>query len=208
MGGICYHVINRGNRRACVFHTDADYRSFQHLIYRACERQPMRVVGYCLMPNHFHLVLWPHKDGDLSRWMQWLLTSHVRAYHRCYGTDGRVWQGRFKAFPIQADEHLLTVLRYVERNALRANLVDKAEKWPWSSAAAGRIPDDLPIELPRDWLTILNEPQSGAELDTVRQSVNRERPLGSKEWQEVTAARLGLEASLRPRGRPRKLIEK
>jgi len=140
--------------------------------------------------------------------MQWLLTSHVRAYHRYYGTDGRVWQGRFKAFPVQADEHLLTVLRYVERNALRANLVDNAEKWPWSSAAVGRSRDDLPIELPGDWLTILNEPQSGEELDAVRQSVNRQRPLGSTEWQKVTAARLGLEASLRPRGRPRKIREK
>jgi len=207
-GGICYHVINRGNRRACVFHTDADYRSFLNLINRACEKQPMRVVGYCLMPNHFHLVLWPHGDGDLSRWMQWLLTAHVRVYHRFYGTDGRVWQGRFKAFPIQADEHLLTVLRYVERNALRANLVDKAENWQWVSAAGGRGRDEMPIELPGDWLKILNEPQSGAELDTVRQSVNRERPLGSTEWQKVTAVRLGLEASLRPRGRPRKIIEK
>ena len=96
----------------------------------------MRLLAWCLMPNHFHLVLWPHGDGDLSRWMQWLLTSHVRRYHRHYHGSGHVWQGRFKAFPIEEDEHLWTVLRYVERNALRANLVRRAEDWPWSSAAA------------------------------------------------------------------------
>jgi len=82
----------------------------------------MRVLAYCLMPNHFHLALWPQADGDLSRWMQWVLTAHVRRYHRHYGSSGHVWQGRFKAFPIQADGHLLTVLRYIERNPVRAGL--------------------------------------------------------------------------------------
>jgi len=72
---------------------------------------PMRLTGYCLLNNHFHLLLWPHCDGDLSRWMQWLLTSHVRRYHRHYGGSGHVWQGRFKAFPVQDDEHYFTVLR-------------------------------------------------------------------------------------------------
>ncbi len=90
---------------------------------QANERLPLRILGYVLLPNHFHLVLWPRRDGDLSRWMQWLLTSHVRRYHRHYHGSGHVWQGRFKAFPIEQDEHLLAVLRYVERNPLRANLV-------------------------------------------------------------------------------------
>ncbi len=88
------------------------------------------------MPNHFHLVLWPYEDGDLSNWMQWLLTTHVRRYHRMYGTSGHVWQGRFKAFPIQQDEHLFVVMRYVERNALSAQLVTSAEDWRWSSVHA------------------------------------------------------------------------
>ncbi|MBT8083712.1 MAG: transposase, partial [Woeseia sp.] len=135
-GGICYHVISRGNRRATVFHGPADYHSFTDLMIRACTRIPMRVISYCLMPNHFHFVLWPHSDGDLSKWMQWLLTTHVRHYHRLRDTDGRVWQGRFKAFPIQTDRHLLTVMRYVERNPLRANLVESARQWSWSSLGA------------------------------------------------------------------------
>ncbi|HEU5116465.1 MAG TPA: transposase, partial [Isosphaeraceae bacterium] len=95
----CYHVLNRGNGRAEVFHKPADYDAFLEMVAAAQKRLPMRVLGYCLMPNHFHLVLRPHHDGDLSRWMQWLLTTHVRRYRRHYGSSGHVWQGRFKALP-------------------------------------------------------------------------------------------------------------
>ena len=142
----------------------------------------MRMVGYCLMPNHFHLVLWPHEDGDVSRWMHWLLTSHVRRYHRINGTDGRIWQGRFKDFAIEQDEHLWRVLRYVERNPLRANLVMRAEFWPWSSLTK-RDPatdnDSLPMPLPNDWLEIVNRPETEAELVALRRCVNRELTYGA-----------------------------
>jgi putative transposase len=209
-GGYCYHVINRGNGRTQVFRKEGDYHAFVKLIADACERLPMRVLGYCLMPNHFHLVLWPHQHGDLSRWMQWLLTAHVRRYHRHYHSRGHVWQGRFKAFPIEEDEHLLTVLRYVERNPLRAELVRRAEKWAWSSLAvwhSDSLPEYLhrgPVPRPANWLDHVHQPLTEAELERVRRSVNRGTPFGSAEWTERTAKRLGLEASLRPRGRPPK----
>jgi REP element-mobilizing transposase RayT len=132
-GGYCYHVLNRGNERARVFHDDDDYHGFVALLREACARVPMRLIGYCAMPNHFHLVLWPHEDGDLSLWMQWLLTTQAHGYRMRYRGSGHVWQGRFKSFPIEEDEHLLTVLRYVERNPLRAGLVGRAEEWLWSS---------------------------------------------------------------------------
>ena len=162
------------------------------------------------MPNHFHLILWPHGDGDLSRWMQWLMTSHVRRYHRHYGTSGHVWQGRFKAFPIEDDEHYLTVLRYVERNALRANLVERAEDWDWTSLKLRRdkVPPEFlvpgPVGLPRNWRQLVNKPLTEAELTALRNSVNRGAPFGSSEWISKTAKKLGLESSIRPRGRPRK----
>jgi putative transposase len=210
--GYCYHVINRGNGRAEIFHNDDDYLAFVHLIAQACERIPMRVLGWCLMPNHFHLVVQPYADGDLGRWMQWLLTSHVRRYHRHYGGSGHVWQGRFKAFPIQEDEHLLTVLRYVERNALRAKLVRKAENWRWSSLAppGEEFPklDRGPVPRGRNWKAQVNRPQSEAELKSLRESVNRGAPFGSDRWRTATAKRLGLEFTLNPRGRPRKTPEK
>jgi len=202
-GGYCYHVINRGNARAEVFHKPEDYAAFLRVVAEAGLRVPMRVVAYCLMPNHFHLVLWPRGDGDLSRWMQWLLTAHVRRYHRHYGGGGHVWQGRFKAFPIQEDEHLLTVVRYVERNALRSGMVERAEDWPWSSLRGGATPALDPGPTPRGsgWLEHVNAPMTEAEVAAIRLSLRRDRPYGAKAWTSTTASRLGLESSLRPRGR-------
>lgn len=214
VGNTCYHVLNRGNARGTVFHKDGDYDAFVELLAQAKERLPMRVLGYALLPNHFHLVLWPHGDGDLSRWMQWLLTAHVRRYHRHYEGSGHVWQGRFKAFPIAQDEHLYSVLRYVERNALRANLVAQAEAWAWSSLAwrLGRRRPELlsewPVACPRGWVAQVNAPQTEAELKAIRHSIARGTPYGDERWVERVARRLGLESSLRPRGRPRKAMEK
>jgi putative transposase len=207
---MCYHVLNRGNGRAEVFHKEGDYAAFLNLMVEANERLPLRILGYVLLPNHFHLVLWPRGDGDLSRWMQWLLTSHVRRYHRHYHGSGHVWQGRFKAFPIQQDEHLLWVLRYVERNPLGANLVRRAETWSWSSLAwrpLRRRPEmlaDWPVPCPRNWLALVNAPQTEAELAALRRSIARGSPFGHEHWTQRVAKRLGLESSLRPRGRPRK----
>jgi putative transposase len=209
VGGYCYHVINRGNRKAKVFFDRRDYEHFQDLLAKACARLPLRIIAYCLMPNHFHLVVWPFKDGDLSSWMQWLLTAHVRRYHARYRTDGRVWQGRFKSFPIQQDRHLLTVLRYVERNPLRAGLIESARDWRWSSFW-GRTRDrrpsflvDGPFPLPADWASWVQEPHSAAELNALRANVNREIPYGDEDWTMTSASRLGLVSNLRGRGRPR-----
>ena len=209
VGGLCYHVINRGNAREEVFHKPEDYAGFCQLLQEAAERVRMRVLAYCLMPNHFHLALWPRQDGDLSRFMQWLLTAHVRRYHRHYRSGGHVWQGRFKAFPIQQDDHLVTVLRYIERNPLRAGLVARAEEWLWSSLRGretkGGVPVVAsPVPLPRQWARWVNEPMTDADVESLRRSVNRGTPFGTEAWTRRTAARLGLEASLRPRGRPPK----
>jgi putative transposase len=214
IGGHFYHVINRGNARNTVFHNHNDYQDFIRLLGNACERLPLDVLAFCLMPNHFHLVLHPYQDGDLSRWMQWLMTSHVRRHHRRYGTDGRIWQGRFKAFPIQKDNHLITVVRYVERNALRSNLVKRAENWLWGSLyyrVNGGICTFLapmPIALTDEWTAFVNRAESAGELETLRQSVNRGAPFGTSHWKIRIAGQLQLESSLRPRGRPYKNLKK
>jgi putative transposase len=122
VGGLWYYALNRGNRRQAVFHKLGDYDAFVEAMVDARARVPVDLLGYCLTPNHFHRVLRPHHDGDLGRWMQWLLTTHARRYRRHYSTSGHVWQGRFRAFPVQDDDDLVTVLRDVERNALRAEL--------------------------------------------------------------------------------------
>jgi putative transposase len=206
-GGVCDHVLNRGNDRRDVFLKAGDYRAFVKAIADAGDEVPMRVLAYCLMPNHFHLVVWPHADGDLSRWMHWLANAHVRRYHRHYHSSGHLWQGRFKAFPIQEDDHLLTVIRYVERNPVRAGLVDRAERWPWSSLGAGAWPavrlDPGPVARGPGWVEWVNAPMTEAEVAAVRACAARGRPYGAAGWAAETAVRLGLEATLRPRGRPR-----
>ncbi len=206
----CYHVLNRGNGRAEVFHDPDDYSAFLEMISDACGRLPMRVLAYCVLPNHFHLVLRPFGDGDLSRWMQWLLTTHVRRYRRKYGSSGHVWQGRFKAFPCQDDGHLLAVLRYVERNALRAGLTRRAQSWPYGSLAARRKPPG-PVPLApvpeiadaAEWTRKVNAAMTEPELEAMRRSVERGTPYGAAEWVDRTAKTLGLESSTRPRGRPK-----
>ncbi len=210
---VCYHVFTRGNSRQTVFHDAADFEVLTHLLRRACGERPMRLLAWCLMPNHLHLALYPLGDGDLSSWMQWLLTSHVRYQRRRYATVGRIWQGRFKASPIQRDDHLLTVLRYVERNPVRAGLVTDALQWPWSSAQRRHhgtgdplhpdgFPAPSPVDLPRPWNEWMNRPLSEAELDAVRQCTQRDRPYGDRAWVHGTADRLGLRSTLNPRGRP------
>ncbi len=209
VAGLPYHALNRGNRRASVFHKPADYDAFVEAIADSCRRLPMDLLGYCLMPNHFHLVLRPHADGDLGRWMRRLLTTHALRYHRHYGTTGHVWQGRYKAFPVQDDDHLAAVLRYVERNPLRAELVARAEHWKWSSLPGWLAGDALlwrgePDPRGPGWVERVNEPLSAGDLRRLRVSVERERPFGSDEWTLRTAERLGLGSTLRGRGRPRK----
>jgi putative transposase len=212
VGGLCYHVLNRGNARAEVFRQAGDYQAFVELLRASAARLPMRVLGYCLMPTHFHVAVWPRADRDLSRWMQWLLTAHVRRHHRHHGSSGHVWQGRCKAFPMQQDAHLLTVLRYIERNPLRASLVARAEDWLWSSlrewGTPGTFLDPGPVPRTAEWVAGVNAAMTAGELARIRHSLTRGAPFGTEAWAAQTARRLGLEASLRSRGRPPKFQEK
>ena len=209
VGGMIYHALNRGNRRAEVFHKPADYDAFVEAIADARRRLPVDIFGYRLMPNHFHLVLHPHADGDLGRWMRWLLTAHAQRYHRHYKTSGHVWQGRYKAFPIQDDGHLATVLRYVERNPLRAELVVRAEHWKWSSLPGrlGTAPllwRGAPSSRDGDRPRRVNEPLSAADLQRLRESVARECPFGSVAWSRETREGSGVGIDPPRAGRPKK----
>ncbi len=151
-----YHILNRGNGRQEVFHKPEDFEAFTRLIAEAKSKYPIQIIAYCLMTNHFHLLVKTREGSDLGKWMQWLMTSHVRRYHRHYGSSGHVWQGRFKSFPVQDDDHLLTVVRYVEGNPVRAGMVKSAKDWPWSShrenvaygTGSQRVPVPLDSEIP------------------------------------------------------------
>ncbi len=211
--GLIYHVINRGNGKQKVFHKDHDFIAFIKLIKEAKKRYPINIFAYCLMPNHFHFVLMPRQPNYLSKWIQWLLTTHACRYHSYHKTSGHIWQGRFKSFIIQNDEHLITILRYVEGNPVRAGFVLSARDWLWSShknrigEKYEKLLDNLPIKLPSDWARYVDEPLTAKEYEKLHQSVNRQSPFGNVEWTNKISQQLGLEHTLRQRGRPRKEID-
>ncbi len=194
-GGFVYHVCNRGAGRAHIFHKDADYAAFERIMSEGSQRLPMRICAYCLMPNHWHMILWPRGDGELSRFVGKLAHVHTQRYHAHYHTSGtgHLYQGRFKSFPVQDDPHRLIAWRYVERNPLRANLVQRAEDWRYSSLWRRSNGSGLDLlsdgrqALPDDWTAFVNEPQSEAELQALRASVVRGRPFGSESWQHAVA---------------------
>lgn len=196
----CYHVLNRANRRAEVFHEPADYDAFISLMVKAQEHEELPILAACLMPNHFHLVVQPIRAQSISRWIHWLCTTHVRHYHAKYGSSGRIWQGPYKACLIQTDQYLLAAMRYVERNALEARLAPHAEDWLWGSLRwrrASRPPltlSEAPIHLPSYWTEFVNQPQTAAELAAIRECVNGQKPFGEPAWSaemERLTARFG-----------------
>lgn len=212
-GGLVYHVLNRSNGRRAFLHKPADFDAWLRVLAEAKEHIPMRVLGFCLMPNHFHLVLWSQQGEELYRFVGWLSQTHTQRWHAHYhhvGT-GHLYQGRFKAFPVQEDDHFYALVRYVERNALRAGLVERAEDWLWGSlwdrchgVGATGLFSAWPLPCPDDWVERVNAVQSAAELEAIRHSVQRGRPYGQEAWTEQLARRLQLGQSLRPLGRPRK----
>jgi putative transposase len=165
------------------------------------------------MGNHWHLVVWPREDDELSRFVGWLTLTHTQRWHaqRKSTGSGHLYQGRFKSFPVQYDGHFLTVCRYVERNALRANLVKRAEDWRWSSlyrwfsgtAAEKELLSAWPLRRNAGWLEHVNSPQTEAELSAIRRSVNRGSPFGDETWATTATRKLGLEITTRPQGRPK-----
>lgn len=208
-GGGIYHVINRGNMRMQVFDDAEDYKYFLELLKAGMKKEDVELHAYCLMPNHFHLLLVPKREGSLSRLMQWVMTSHVRYYHRKNKTSGHVWQGRYKSFMIEKESYYITLIRYIEANALRARLVKHAETWDYSSLHNRMLNNtelihEPLLELPDDWIAYVNEPIYPHELEKIRNSVNRQAPLGEPAWQEETAIKHGLLSTLRSRGRPKK----
>jgi putative transposase len=213
--GYLYHVLNRGNGRPPVFYKDFNFEAFIRVLTEAHDRLSIRLLAYCIMSNHWRLVLWPTKDRELSEFMRWLTVSHTQRWHAHFHTQGTgpLYQGRFKSFPVAANDHLLTVLRYVDRNPLLAGLVSSACKWRCSSL--GRTCEGLlgpplkegPIARPANWPDWVDETEMEAELAALRHSIVRGAPFGSEPWQKRTAQQLGLQSSLKSLGRPTKHVK-
>lgn len=171
-----------------LFAYTADYKAFESALEESLEKLKMRLCAYCLMPNHWHLVLWPRHDGDLGKFMHRLTSTHVRRwqYYRNVVGKGHLYKGRYRSFPIGPDEHFFNVMRYVERNALTAHLVPRAEAWKWSSlwrrfhgGHRANLLYDWLEELPRNWVQLVNMPLTDAELAAVRTCIRTGAPYGN-----------------------------
>lgn len=206
-----YHCLNRANARSLIFERDEDYQLFEEILTEAIDKFDMRLLAYCLMPNHWHIVLYPKKDGTLSRFMNWLTLTHTQRWHARMGTTGQghLYQGRYKSFLCQNDGHFLTLVRYVERNAKKANLVKSAVDWKWSSvwrrdkgtAKEKELLCSWPVDIPRDYLDWLDEVQSADEEEALEKAEQRGRPYGSEQWVSGVVSKFGLQTTIRERGR-------
>ncbi len=211
---VIYHVINRSNGRFALFRKPADYQAFERILEEVQEKYPIRILSYCIMPNHWHFLLKPYKAGDLSVFMRSLTLTHTQRWHTHYHRVGygHLYQGRFKSFPVESDEYFLQVAKYVESNALRAKLVTKAQDWQWGSLwrrefgskEEKSIMASWPIPPKKDYLKVINSPLEKEIIKDIRKSVEKSSPFGSVEWIAKMAEKLGLKSTLRGRGRPRK----
>lgn len=207
-------MLNRANAQRTIFEHDGDFNAFEEVLTQAVERSQTRLLCYCVMPNHWHLVVWPREDDELTNFIGWLTLTHTQRWHaqRESAGTGHVYQGRFKSFPVQEDDHFYTVARYVERNALRADLVCRAEHWRWSSLYRWQRGTDAerellatwPVSRRPHWPDYVNAPQTQAELNALHRSIQRGNPFGDASWSERTARDLGLESTLRSPGRPKR----
>jgi putative transposase len=212
VGDEVYHVINRANARLQLFFKDKDYQLVETILTEGVEKFDMRLLAYCIMPNHWHLVLHPRNDGDLQKFMQWVTLTHTQRWHATHRTigTGHLYQGRYKSFLIEKDEHLKTVIRYVERNPLRAKLVKDINNWKYASLYQRLLKKPVvvlaswPTDMPRSYLTFVQAATTPAELNSLRYSVNRGKPYGDDRWTTRMIKAHDLATTITGRGRPRK----
>lgn len=208
--GFVQHVLNRGDHRETLFHKPADFLAFLSVTTETACRIPMRILAYCIMRNHFHLLLWPYRGADLPCFMQILMNLHIPRYVRHYppASPGHIYQSRYANYIVENGPSVLKVARYVEANALNAGIVTRAEEYPWSSASPLALADDRPVlaewpfEKPSNWPTLLNLRTPREELKRIQRSAARGTPLGSPAWTDRVVKEFNLEHTLRRRGRP------
>ena len=213
VGDTIYHVINRSNGRVQIFHTPQEYAHFESLLLEGVELIGMRLLAYVIMPNHWHLVLFPQKDTDMSEFMRWVTTTHVRQRRAKTKTigSGHLYQGTYKSFPVEDDKHLLDLIRYVEQNPLRAKLVERAQEWQWSSLFRRRrgsredrkLLSALPTDLPANYLQSVNQLLTTEPIQKIRHSILKGAPLGSDAWVAHMVDEYTMESTVRGPGRPK-----
>ena len=212
-GGMVFHVLNRGVGGMKLFQRESDFAAFERVIGETLKVRPMRICCYCLMPTHWHLLVWPEKDGELAAFMQRLTITHVAAGRGSGGglVPGIFTRGGLSRFlspgistsimspamssGTRCEPDWLSMWRLGGGRASAREHEAEDDEWQLSSWPVGRS---------RTWSKLVGAPQKDSELDALRESIRRGRPYGPSDWVVKTATELGLEASLRPRGRPRK----
>jgi putative transposase len=210
-----YHVLNRSNARLGIFEKETDYQAFENILEEAKDKYKIDLFSYQIMPNHWHMCLSPYRDGEMSRFMQWLTLTHTQRWHahRYSVGSGHLYQGRYKSFLVQDGEYFLQLCKYIEQNALRARLVNHAEDWRWSSLWRRTYGDykkkkflsQWPIEEPPDYVEWVNRfvgDETGGTLEQIRIAIARGKPYGDEAWASQMAGRFNLGMTIRPRGRP------
>lgn len=218
VAGHIYHVVNRAAGRRRIFETQGDYLDFERLTVRAYHRIPLKILAWCVMPNHWHFIVSPEEDGQMARFFGWLTQCQTIRWHirRNSTGEGPIYQGRYKSHLVAEDAYCLLALRYVERNPVSAGLVDSADDWSWSSTACrigsrntavAQLLSAPPISLPGNWLEFVNRELSSLETSAVETCIEKERPLGDAGWVARMCRRYSLESTLNHQGRPKKGTE-
>ncbi len=210
LSGVAFHVMNRAVRGTNLIENHSDFEALARILREVLHQSNVEILSYQVMRNHWHFVMICKRIADLSTLMHRFQGRHANNWagaHRARGR-GYVYQGRFRSVPVQTSHSLFRVCRYVERNALRQNLVAKAEDWEWGSLHA-RCNDYYPIPLaqwpippPPDWIEVVNTPQTDSELADLRNCVHRDQPIGDEDWVKAVAPFVGM--TLRSVGRPKK----
>lgn len=216
IGGNYYHIVNRANARLQIFNNEEDYELFEGVLQDAWDIYQPNILAYCVMPNHFHIVIKTKEDGQMSLFMKWFTQTHASRWHAKNKThgSGSLYQGRYKSFIIQDDQHLFTVLRYVERNPVTAKLVTKPLNWKYSSVyrryegdtEKKKLLTPWAIEEPVDYLDILTQPMTAKEIDRLEQSERKSTPYGDEEYVLSAIEQYGLKATTRNSGRPKMIL--
>jgi len=211
LGDHCiYHVMNRGQDGLDIFRGLHDYLAFLDMLMVARQRYKVELFAFCLLPDHFHLLVRPTKGDELSYCMQWLQTSYARRYNEYYACEGPLWQGRYKSCLVQENGCLLAMMRFIEAHPVRSGLAERALDYVWSSHRENywgnrrQKLDQLPVPLPGGWFERVDVELSETILRQMVLCSHRQLPFGLAEWQKHKCRELGLEGSFRPRGRPGK----
>ena len=213
------HLIQRGNNREPIFVADDDYRFYLECLQEAAERCGSAIHAYVLMTNHTHLLATPEMQSSLPKTMQSVGRRYVQYFNFTYSRTGTLWEGRYKATVIDSEAYLLTCMRYIELNPVRAGMVEDPSDYPWSSYGVNALgkhdklctPHSLyqrigrnAVERQKGYQELFRKDITEVELDEIREATNKAWALGNDRFKEKIEALARRRTTPRPRGRPKK----